>query len=188
MYCFRNILLSRSPTVGSLKFGLGFGNIFLMRFFIVGTMGFESCSTNSWTKNSCSTPNGRLYNYVLRTTLGIIRHNYNGKFSQVQIFAIWLHSPQQKFSCVLIFPFQCQETAPTNSFDAKYRCMELFPSFNFRVNCQPSKNVKFYTSRKFPDMRYLMEMNGLVCNMCLKSMFRNSSGSVQGTLHSQRTL
>ena len=43
MCCSRNILLRRSPTVGSLRFG--------------------SCSTNSWTKNSCSTPNGRLHKF-----------------------------------------------------------------------------------------------------------------------------
>ena len=41
---------------------------------------------------------------------------YSGKFVWVQIFAIWLQSPQQKCLWVLIFAFQCQETTPTNSF------------------------------------------------------------------------
>ncbi len=40
---------------------------------------------------------------------------YSGKFSQVHIFAIWLQSPQQKCSWVIIFAVRCLETTPTNS-------------------------------------------------------------------------
>ncbi len=61
----------------------------------------------------------------LQTILYIIGSRYcwfctyipcSGKFSRVQIFAIWLQSPKQKCLWVLIFAVQCQETTPTNSF------------------------------------------------------------------------
>ncbi len=62
---------------------------------------------------------------------------YSGKFSRVQIFGIWLQSPQHKFSWVLIFVFQCQ----------------FIPVLIFALTTLPSKNAKFCNSRKFPAIR-----------------------------------
>ncbi len=45
-----------------------------------------------------------------------MKHTERYRIAATNIFAIWLQSPKQKCSWVLIFMFQCQETTPTNSF------------------------------------------------------------------------
>ena len=68
----------------------------------------------------------------------------------MQIFTIWLQSPQQKCSWVLIFAFQCRETTPTNSFACEIPVSAWGSVLIITVTALPSKNVKFCTPRKFP--------------------------------------
>ncbi len=70
---------------------------------------------------------------------------------QWEIFAVCLQSPQQKFSWVLIFAFQCQETTPTNSFACENTgAWEFIPVLIFALTTLPSKNAKFCTHENFP--------------------------------------
>ncbi len=89
---------------------------------------------------------------------------YSGKISLVHIFAIWLQSPQQKCSWVLIFAFQCQETTPTNNLHVKIPVRGSLSRLLFSCYCMhacmhalSSKNTKkCCTPRKFPAIRCMV--------------------------------
>ena len=58
-----------------------------------------------------------------------------------------LHSG--KFSLVLIFAFQCQETIPTRSFACEIPVRGVYPNFNFKKSALPLKNANFAPHENF---------------------------------------
>ena len=73
----------------------------------------------------------------------LTQQNSTVVLEQRVIFAEWL-KPSEEIFAVVIFAFPCQETTPHQALHAKYRCVGVSPSFNFRVDCSALEKRRYF--------------------------------------------